>query len=106
MATLAEVKRAIRPGAAYDVTNHYITRADHPCYGTRRDTVAAVTGSSFRWASSQWATKWPKATQVQMDGDGTIRLYGLGAGQQADEPFLTMRPVPPGGEAATEGKRS
>ncbi len=30
MATLAEIKRAVQPGAVYDVTNHYIKRPDHP----------------------------------------------------------------------------
>jgi hypothetical protein len=93
VATLAEIKRAVQPGQVYDVTNHYITRTSHPCYGTRRDTITAVTGSSFRWASTQWATKWPRASQVQMDADGTIRLYGGGAGQKPDELFLTLTPV-------------
>jgi len=92
--TLAEIKRRVQAGQVYDVTNHYIKRTDHPCFGTRHETIAEVNGSSFRFASSRWGISWPKAAQAQMDADGTIRLYGGGAGQAADELFLTLTPVP------------
>lgn len=98
--TLAQIRRAVKPGQVYDVTNHYIKRTDHPCYGTRRETIAEVNGTSFRFASSRWGTKWPKATQSQMDADGTIRLYGGGHGQSAGDLFLTLTPVQPGSETA------
>jgi hypothetical protein len=42
--TLAEIKRHVRPGQVYDVTNHYITRTDHPAFGTTRRTVTRTTG--------------------------------------------------------------
>jgi hypothetical protein len=97
--TLAEIKRRIQAGQAYYVTNHYITRTDHPCYGTRWACVLKTTSTGVYLsapegrAESQWpAFKWPKASQVQADDDGTIRLYGGGCNQAPDELFLTLTP--------------
>lgn len=101
--TLTAVKHLVQPGQVYDVTNHYITRTDHPAYGTTRRKVTKVTGSSVYLGyvlpsgdvvSAEWPTfAWPKASQVQADDDGTVRLYGMGAGQPADALFLTLKPV-------------
>jgi hypothetical protein len=41
--TLAEIKRRVQPGQVYDITNHYITRPDHPSYGTTRRFVVRTT---------------------------------------------------------------
>jgi hypothetical protein len=99
---LEAVKSVVRQGGVYDVTNHYVTREDHPCHGTTRRRVTKVNSSSVYMvpaaapadAEAKWpAFKWPKATQVEMDPDGTIRLYGGGAGQQPGELFLTLVPV-------------
>lgn len=98
--TLSATKASVSPGQVYDVTNHYITRTDHPCFGTNRRTVVKTTGSSVYMTiepggrAPKWPTfQWPKAAQVQMDDDGTIRLYGGGIGQAADELFLTLKPA-------------
>lgn len=95
--TLAEIKRRVRPGQVYDVTNHYITRRDHPGFGTTRRTVTRATTSRFYLAypagGSEVPVDWPKAAQVSIDADGVIRLLGGGIGQRPGEPFLTLAPV-------------
>jgi hypothetical protein len=99
--SLAAIKRSVVAGQVYDVTNHYITRVDHPAYGTTRRTVARVTGSSVYMAAAggevpPWpAFKWPRASQVAARPGGVILLYGGGAGQQPDELFLALTPVQP-----------
>lgn len=93
---LTAVKSAVRPGSAWDVTNHHITREDHPAFGTTRRSVTRVTGSRVYLAYPDHREShfdWPRAAQVQMDPDGTIRLYGGGAGQRPDELFLTLVPA-------------
>jgi hypothetical protein len=93
MPTATQIRSSVKVGQVYDVTNHFIQRADHPCFGTRRVTVTAVNGSSFTLDNAQWGTRWPKASQLQQDADGTIRMFGGGAGQKPDDPFLTLVPV-------------
>ena len=96
--TLTAVKHLVQLGQVYDVTNHYITRTDHPAYGTTRRKVTKVTGSSVYLgyvlpSGDVVSAEWPKASQVQADDDGTIRLLGMGAGQPATALFLTLKPV-------------
>jgi hypothetical protein len=98
---LTAVKTTVQRGMVFDVTNHHVTRPGHRCRGTTRRIVVKVTGSSVYMNMAgeqgvpQWpAFQWPKASQVEYDADtGTIRLYGLGAGQRPDELFLTLVPV-------------
>lgn len=110
MTTLTEIKRTVRPGDVFDVTNHYIRRPDHPCYGTSRREVVKVNtsalylgyprGASMNTSPGRRAAgsriEWPRASQVQRDTDGTIRIYGGGIGQVAGELFLTLVPVSSG----------
>jgi hypothetical protein len=102
--TLAETKRCVQAGQVYDVTNHFITRQDHPSFGTTRRAVVGTTASRIYMsmaaadlepghAEPARAIAWPKAPQVQMDDDGVIRLYGGGAGQDPGDLFLTLVPV-------------
>ena len=101
--TLAEIKRRVQAGQVYDVTNHFITRQDHASFGTTRRVVTGPwpAASTCRWRppTSKGHAKlareidWPKASQVQMDDDGVIRLYGGGAGQDPSDLFLTLVPV-------------
>jgi hypothetical protein len=94
--TLAEIKRRVQKDQVYDVTNHYITRTDHPGYGTTRRTVTRVTSTRFYLAYAtgrEVPVDWPKAAQVSADDGGVIRLLGGGAGQQPGELFLTLVPV-------------
>lgn len=115
MTTLAEIKRRVQPGQVYDVTNHFITRADHPSFGTTRRVVTRLTSARIYMkmhgpdsigvdalptvaavktaARQEREIDWPPASQVRMDDDGTIRLYGGGIGQKRDELFLTLWPV-------------
>lgn len=105
---LTAIKSAVRPGSIYDVTNHYIRRPEHPSYATTRRRVTRVTGSSVYMvpepppadiAAPKWPTfTWPRASQAEMDSDGTIRLYGGGAGQRPDELFLMLIPVKDGSQ--------
>jgi hypothetical protein len=93
---LAAAKSAVCPGRVFDVTNHHITRPDHPSFGTARRTVTPTTSRRFYLshpARAESEVDWPKAAQVQMDADGTIRLYGGGLGQKPGELFLTLVPV-------------
>ena len=87
----------VNVGQEFDVTNHYITRKDHPCYGTQRRTIERVTSGGITFTESG-RVKWPKASQVTVDSDGTIHLRGGGVSQGPDDAFLTMRPVVSGGE--------
>jgi hypothetical protein len=99
--SLAEIKRRVQAGSVYDVTNHYIQRPDHPSFGTQRREVMRVSASRFylshRTRPDGAPVDWPKAAQVQMDDDGTIRLYGGGVSQGPDDLFLTLVPVRPEG---------
>jgi hypothetical protein len=102
MTTLAEIKRTVEAGQVYDVTNHYITRTDHPAYGTTRRKVTRALSSRFylEYADrpgNQSPVDWPRASQVQRADDGTLHLYGGGIGQKPDELFLTLVPVRKGG---------
>jgi hypothetical protein len=93
---LATIKEAVAPGRVFEVTNHIITRPDHPLSGTIRRTVTRTTSRRFYLshpARGESEVDWPPAAQVQMDGDGTIRLYGGGLGQDPDDLFLTLVPV-------------
>jgi len=102
MPSLNRIKASVTVGAVYDVTNHYITRKDHSAYGTTRRKVTKTTGSSVYMVymvfaehpEAKWpAFKWPPAAQVEQDPDGTIRLFGMAAGQKPTDPFLTLTPV-------------
>jgi hypothetical protein len=93
---LTDIKSAVRPGNVYEVTNHHLTRPDHPWFGTSRRTVTRVTSSRFYLSYPDHGVSyvdWPRASQADMDPDGTIRLYGGGAGQRPDELFLTLVPA-------------
>lgn len=87
--TKAAIRNLFTPGQRVTVTNHYITREDHPCFGTRVRMVARVTTSHLHFAESG-SVAWPKASQMTADG-GTVRLFGGGVGQAADAPFLTIQ---------------
>lgn len=106
--TVAALKRRIRPGDTFEVTNHYIERVDHPAFGTTRRTVLAANGSSFtlsitgRHSERGSRITWPHAGQAFVGEDGRILLYGGGRGQDAGALFLTLVPVrQPGGDTAT-----
>jgi hypothetical protein len=96
MTSLASIKRRINDGDIVEVTNHYITRPDHPCYGTRRGVVARITSTAFylyhgdKGGSSR--IEWPKAAQVRA-GLNSFDILGGGVAQGPMDPFLTVRHV-------------
>jgi hypothetical protein len=91
-----EIKREFQVGCVFDLTNHYITREDHPCFGTRLVRVNRSNSAALYTSDPDGQIRrieWPKASQLERDENGTIRFYGGGIGQAADELFLTFEPV-------------
>lgn len=75
------VRRLFAPGQTWDVTNHWITRVDHPSFGTTRRTVDAVNTSGLRFRSIRpWdraeTLKWPKSADLTIDDEGTVYWSG------------------------------
>jgi hypothetical protein len=94
--SMEQLKATFAPGAEFNVTNHYITKEDHPYFGTRRAKVLRVTsGGVWMDAPGGGETKveWPKMSQVYKEDDGSIRFHGGGSNQKADDLFLTFKPV-------------
>lgn len=77
------------PGLRVTVTNHYITRIDHPCFGTRTATVVRASGSHLYFEGVAGGTPWPKkAADLRTDGD-TVFFYGF---PNEGDLFLTIVP--------------
>lgn len=100
--TLSDIKRAIRVGDVYDVTNHYVTNPEHVWFGTTRRRVQRVNSVGFALelephrddAEPPSILAWPKASQIERDPDGTIRIYGRGPSfGNPNDLFLTLVPV-------------
>jgi hypothetical protein len=93
--SLAAIRRTVRVGNWYIVTNYYLTNPSSAYYGTTRRTVTRVNENSFYMKSKNGITRiaWPKAAQVSMSPGGVISLYGGGAKQKSDELFLTLTPM-------------
>lgn len=89
--TLSAIRQKFTPGQIVTVTNHYITKTDHFCFGTQQRTIAKVTTSHLHFTESGHVA-WPKASQIQADGD-TVRLFGGGIGQAPTDLFLTIEGV-------------
>lgn len=87
----ASIKRSIKAGDVFDVTNHFITVKDHPCYGTTRRTVTRVSGTGVTFDDLP-LVPWPKAEDIRLE-DGAIVFYAYIA--PAFGPFLTLRRVTP-----------
>jgi hypothetical protein len=92
MSNLTESKAAVIPATQWSVTNHYIKREDHPCFGTQLRTVERVTGSRIYFTGGSYID-WPKAAAIERDADGTIRLFGGGTGQGPTDLFMTLVPA-------------
>ncbi len=90
--TLAQIRALFRPGQVVTVTNHYLTRADHPCFGTHPRTVQRVTSTGL-WLDTGGRVAWPKAPEISVRDCGTtydVHFYGGGIGQQPTDAFLTI----------------
>lgn len=92
--SLAVARAVIIEGAQFDVTNHYINREDHPCFGTQRRTIMKVNSASVWLSHPDYPegdrVPWPKAPQVEIHADGRVQFYGH---PHADDLFLTFTPV-------------
>lgn len=87
--TKAEARRLLQAGGTYDVTNHYINRPDHPCFGTVRRTIGLVNTASFGWAGSDERLSFASFT-FGLDSDGSLLVLGH---PSTDVLFLTLTPV-------------
>lgn len=83
--SLANIKRKFTPGQVVTVTNHFINREDHPCFGTRQRTITKVTGSHLHFDVGG-SLPWPKASQIT-EQDGVVRWFGH---PTPDALFLTI----------------
>lgn len=115
--TATDIKSAVREGTWWIITNHYIDRESHPCYGTRRRYITESNSSAFYTCEPNPVfadgsgggfdppilrnlkgsrVEWPRRSQMEMDPDGTIRLYGGGINQGPRDLFLTLVPADEG----------
>lgn len=99
--TLASIKRSFEAGQRYRVTNHYITKPDHVCYGTQERTVLKATTAGLTLSLDNHPDEyhrangshvdWPKAADAERDDDGTVRFYwNRGNGREL---FLTFEHI-------------
>lgn len=86
--TLANIRSMFKPGDRVRVTNHYISRPDHPCFGTHERSIARVTSTGL-WFVESGRVAWPPRPQIQSEGS-TVQFYGGGIGQQPSDLFLTL----------------
>lgn len=88
--TLKEIKRRVRPGQMYAVTNH----RNDPAVSQATVRVTRLSGSYgfyVEHALGESKINWPPARDVTLDPDGTLRLRGTGT--QSGQPSLTLVPV-------------
>ena len=65
----------LQAGDTVQVTNHYITVEDHPCYGTRVDTVARVSSSGITFEKGG-RVPWPKVADMAGDPEHGYLILG------------------------------
>lgn len=101
MSALSDLRAFMQPGTLVQVTNRYITREDHPAFGTTVRRVTKVNSASFYMdytdrpaGNGRWPTAWPKATQVAVvDGAFVISGGGKYLPVPAGAAFLEIRPL-------------
>jgi hypothetical protein len=86
--TRRELIDTFHAGSRWAVTNHYITREDHPCYGTREAVVVSVSTAGVTLEPGGYSS-WPKASELRVDGDG----IHWDSHPHASGPFLTFQAV-------------
>ncbi len=90
---LQEFKALMVPGVSVDVTNNYITREDHPCYGTHQRVVTWSNGSSWHYVSDETGDNcmhWPKSRNIQRGDNGAFIIFGH---PTDNDLFLTVVPT-------------
>lgn len=83
--TKTAIQRRFAPGQVVSVTNHFINRPDHPCFGTRERTIAKVTSSHLHFTETRHVP-WPKAEHLTVDGN-TVQFWGF---PKPNDLFLTI----------------
>jgi len=93
--TFAEIRRGVRPGQEYTVTN-----AQVPELGPVTVRVGRVLDYAFfvEHGSGESKIAWPPSRYVTLDDDGTLHLCGTG--DHIGRPFLTLVPVGPRGQVS------
>jgi len=74
-------------GEKVRVTNHYIQREDHPCFGTRETTIQKVSTSGLTLDGG--LVPWPKSADVIHDTNTLI----LGGHPHPGDLFLTIEKI-------------
>ena len=90
MTTKRQMVETFAPGDAVTITNHYITRPDHPCYGTRVDVVEKVNAAAITFRQGG-RVPWPPADRLEQPEPGRVVI--VGHPQRADlhpGPFLDI----------------
>lgn len=87
---LQQLKALLVAGTDIEVTNHYITREDHPCFGTTARTVAKANSGSWYYEGQKWGNPWPKAGDVKQINASTFEQYGH---PHAGDLYLTIKIV-------------
>jgi hypothetical protein len=98
---LAAIISAVREGMVYEVTHHQdpLDPERVPDRNPWPGRVIKVDGFSIHMvhaageAGKREMVALLRADQAELDPDGTIRLYGGGAGQEPGDLFLTLAPV-------------
>lgn len=78
----AAILRQFEPGQRWRVTNHYISRADHPCYGTRERTIERISASHLYFTETG-SVPLPRAAHIEHE-PGIVRFYWDHAGKKRD----------------------
>lgn len=83
--TLKEIKRRVKAGQHYAVTNHQV-----PDLGTVTVVVKRTANYAFvvEHPLGESNIRWPLAANVEREEDGTLHL--LGSGARAGQPYLTL----------------
>ncbi len=93
---LTAVRETVRPGTVWDVTNYCVPEGN-PLHGTTRRTVTRAAAGRFYLSipgtgGGESRVDWPRASQVDVDADGTIRLHD-GTDREPGKVYLTLAPV-------------
>lgn len=91
----AEIKRLFERGQEWQVTNHYIAKIEHPCYGTTRRTILRVSGAGLTFApivkgEYPHVIRWPCAADLTIGTNGEIVWRGF---PKPGILFLTFRTI-------------
>jgi hypothetical protein len=95
--TLTEIKRRLRPGQMFMVTNHELEEQGFAPVMARVHRLTGQYGFYLEHALGQTKVTWPPARHITRDDDGTLHLRTAVTGT----PFLTLAPT--AATAAGEG---